>query len=75
MGSWMMFFENLEDLDQKWKVCGKLYDEGKLIGIQSLKFSKDYKSVRSDEHGKSVIFFFVVLLMIKQKFWNMVIIY
>lgn len=36
-GQWNMFFKDAEDFDNKWKDCCKLYQEGKLIGIRSIK--------------------------------------
>lgn len=54
MGKWMMFIKKSE-LDQVWKTCCNLYDEGKLTGIKCMKCSTNYKNPRSSDDSSGVI--------------------
>lgn len=57
-GKWMMFFDHADDFDKKWKDSCKLYDEGKLCGIRSMKCSTKYINPRASDHTTGVILFY-----------------
>lgn len=57
-GSWRMYFKQAENFDKKWKECCKLYDEGKLTGIQELKCSTGCPNSMLTDPTTGVIFFY-----------------
>lgn len=53
-GKWMLFYTN-DEIDEKWKIITKLYDEGLLPGITSMKVSTFKPNPRASNQNSKVI--------------------
>ncbi|KAL3070638.1 hypothetical protein niasHT_032428 [Heterodera trifolii] len=53
-GKWMMFFEKGRELDDHWDMAKRLYSEGKLDGITSMKVSTAFDNPRASNNRKMV---------------------
>ena len=53
-GKWMLYFNN-ENIDEKWKLAKKLYNDDKLYGITSMKCSTNKKNERANDENTKVI--------------------
>ncbi|KAL3079908.1 hypothetical protein niasHT_038425 [Heterodera trifolii] len=51
-GKWMMFFEKGRELDDHWDMAKRLYNEGKLDGITSMKVSTAFDNPRASNNRK-----------------------
>ena len=56
-GKWMLYFNN-ENIDKKWKLAKKLYNDDKLYGITSMKCSTNGKNERANDENTKVIIFY-----------------
>uniref|UniRef100_A0A914H1V9 ZZ-type domain-containing protein n=1 Tax=Globodera rostochiensis TaxID=31243 RepID=A0A914H1V9_GLORO len=57
-GKWMMFFDKQRELDRKWDEAKRLYNAGKLEGINSLKVSTACDNPRARDNKMGVIIFY-----------------